>query len=305
VRGEIAIVECVPNVSEGRDQEAVASFASAVRAVPGVRVMPLHADPDHHRSVLSFLGAPDDVVSAALALAAAVLPVIDMRAHHGVHPRIGALDVVPFVPLAGATMVHAVDLARRFGAEVAERHGLPVYYYGHAATAPERRRLPDARRGGYEALAERLRAGPAPDAGPARFDPRSGAILVGAREVLVAYNVWLATDRLAVARDIAIAIRESSGGLPALQALGMPLPSRGVVQVSMNLLDYRRTPIPVAFDAVVSEARRRGVGIQRGELIGVAPRAAFAERAPDTVGLERFTDDLYLDTHLASALASR
>lgn len=303
--GGLAVVECVPNVSEGRDRATIARIAESARAIAGVRLMDVHADPDHHRSVFSFLGAPAAVEVAALALASAVIAAIDMRGHRGVHPRIGALDVVPFVPLSGMAMAGAIDLARRFGAVVGERHGLPVYFYGHAATTPARRRLPDARRGGYEALAARLQAAEeAPDAGPARFDPRSGAVLVGAREVLVAYNVWLATDRLATAREIAAEVRESSGGLPAVQALGMPLPSRGVVQVSMNLLDYRCTPIPAAFDAVAAAATRRGVAVLRGELVGVAPRAAFEGRSPGSVGLDRLGDERYLEPHLEAALAT-
>lgn len=297
-----AIVECVPNVSEGRDRPTLDRLAAAVRAVPGVRLMNVHADPDHHRSVFSFLGEPPAVAAAALALAAAALDAVDMRTHHGSHPRIGALDVVPFVPLAGLTMRDAVDLAHRVGQALGRQHGVPVYFYAHAATSPARRRLPDARRGGYEGLVRRL-VEPAgkPDAGPARFDPRAGAVLVGARDLLVAFNVWLDRDDVVAARAIAAAVRESSGGLPAVQALGMALPSWGVGQVSLNLLDYRTTSIPAAFDAVVRVAARHGVGVVRAELVGVAPRAAFAGRPPSTVGLADFTDDLYLDTYLIPA----
>jgi glutamate formiminotransferase len=293
------LLECVPNVSEGREAAVLARLADAIRAVPGVRLMNVHADPDHHRSVYSFLGRPAAVEAAALALADAVLASVDMRLHAGLHPRIGALDVVPFVPIEGLAMDDAVASARRFGAAVAARHRLPVYYYARAATTPARRRLPDARRGGYEALAARL-ASPAgaPDAGPARFDPRAGAVLAGARPVLVAFNVWLASGDLAGARAIAAAVRESSGGLPAVQALGLPLPTRGVVQVSMNLLDPATTPIPAAFDAVDREAGHRGLRVLRGELVGVAPRAAFAGRSPESVGLADFTPDLELDHHV-------
>lgn len=296
------LVECVANVSEGRDRARLALFAGAVRAVPGVTLMDVHADADHHRSVFSFLGTPGAVETAALALAGLVLGEIDLREHEGVHPRIGALDVVPFVPLAGLEMADAVALARRVGRAIATRHRLPVWYYGHAATRPERRRLPDVRRGGYERLAERLAAGgDPPDDGPPRFDARAGAVLVGAREVLVAFNVWLDTRDVEVAREVARAVRESSGGLAAVQALGLPLPRRGVVQVSMNLLDHRVTPIPAAFDRVREEAARRGVGIRRAELVGVAPRAAFAGRSPESVGLADFTPELLLDVHVAAA----
>lgn len=297
-----ALIECVPNVSEGRDQARLETFAAAVRATPGAVLMDVHADPDHHRAVYSVVGPPPAVEAAALALAARVLDTLDLRAHAGVHPRIGALDVVPFVPLAGCTMADAVAVARRVGRGVAGRHGVPVYYYAHAATRPERRRLPDVRRGGYEALEARLAAGnDPPDEGPPRFDPRAGAVLVAARELLVAFNVWLASSDLAAARAIAAAVRESGGGLPAVQALGLPLPSRGLVQVSMNLLDYRLTPIPAAFDRVREEAARRSIGVQRSELVGVAPRAAFAGRGPDSVGLPDFRPGLLLDNYVAAA----
>jgi glutamate formiminotransferase len=293
------MVECVPNVSEGRDPARLRRLRAVVAAAPGVTLADVHADPDHHRSVFTFLGAPDAVAAAALALAGAVLAEVDMRAHHGIHPRVGALDVLPFVPLAGVTMTEAVALAHRVGRELAERHALPVYYYGHAARKPERRRLRELRHGEYEGLAARLAGGDGqPDDGPARFDPKSGAILAGARDVLVAYNVWLASHDLDAARAIARGVRESGGGLPAVQALGLPLASRGRVQVSMNLVDYRVTSIPSVFDRVSAEARRRGLAVERAELVGLAPRAAFAGREPAAVGLESFRPDHYLDVWL-------
>jgi len=302
-RAPTRLVECVPNVSEGRDRAVVERLAAAVRSVAGVRLMNVHMDPDHHRSVLSFLGPPAAVEAAALALAAAVVDAIDMRGHRGAHPRIGALDVVPFVPLVDVSMEETVALARRVGARIAERHRLPVYYYGHAATRATRRSLRELRHGQYEGLAARLETPDGqPDDGPARFDPRSGAVLVGARDILVAFNVWLETGDLHAARAIAAAVRESGGGLPAVQAMGVMLASRGIAQVSMNLLDYRKTPIPAAFDRVVEEAARRRLAVRRGELVGLAPRAAFAGRSPASVGLVEFTPDLLLDTHLGDLL---
>jgi glutamate formiminotransferase len=293
------VLACIPNVSEGRDPAVIARLAGAVRE-SGAVLMDVHSDPDHHRSVLSFLGGPAAVEAAVLALARATIEAIDMRRHRGAHPRIGALDVVPIVPLRGAGMADAVALAHRIGARLAERHHVPVYFYGEAARREQRRRLPDARRGGYEALAERLGTPEGvPDEGPARFDPRAGAVLVGARDILIAYNVWLDSPDLEAARQIARAVRESDGGLPGVQALGLALPSRGLVQVSMNLLDYRRTPIPAAFDAVRRQAARRGVGVRRGELVGLAPAAAFAGRTPESVGLPDFTTDRLLETWLA------
>jgi glutamate formiminotransferase len=292
-------VECVPNVSEGRDAARLGRLAETVAATPGVRLADLHADPDHHRAVFTFLGPPAAVSAAALALAAAVLGEIDMRTHHGIHPRLGALDVLPFVPLVRMTMTEAVALAHATGRALAARHGLPVYYYARAARRPERRALRELRQGEYEGLAARLASVEGqPDDGPARFDPRSGAVLVGARDVLVAYNVWLASDDLGAARAIARAMRASGGGLPAVQALGLRLASRGRVQVSMNLLDYRVTPIPTAFDRVREEAGRAGLAVERSELVGLAPRAAFAGRDPASVGLDALPPARYLDTWL-------
>jgi len=295
------IVECVPNVSEGRDPARLARVAAAVRATP-VTLADVHADPDHHRSVFTFLGEPAAVAAGALALADAVLAEIDMREHRGIHPRIGALDVLPFVPLSDTPMSVAVALAHAVGATLATRHALPVYYYGEAARRPERRALRELRHGEYEGLAARLGVEEGrPDDGPARFDPRRGAILVGARGVLVAYNVWLASDDLTAARAIAREVRASGGGLAAVQALGLPLASRGRVQVSMNLLDHRVTPIPAAYDRVAQAAARRGIAIERAELVGLAPRAAFAGRAPASVGLPEFTHAQELDVHLTRA----
>jgi glutamate formiminotransferase len=298
--GAAALLECVPNVSEGRDPAAIDGMAAAVRGVAGVALADVHADPDHHRSVFTILGPPEAVVAAALALAGAALDAIDMRRHRGVHPRIGALDVCPFVPLGGAPMALAVAAARRFGQALAAGRGVPVYFYGEAAAAAGRRALPAIRAGGYEGLAARL-GDPAwaPDAGPARFDARAGATAVGARPVLVAYNVWLDADDLGTARAIAASVRESSGGLPALQAMGVRLESRRCAQVAMNLLDYRRTSLARAFDAVAAEAARRGVGVARGELVGLAPRAALGGRPPETVGLPGLAPERYLDTWLA------
>jgi len=286
-------------VSEGRSRETVAALGRAITQVPGVRLASVHIDPDHHRSVFTFLGAPEAVQAAALTLARAVFAQVDMRAHQGIHPRLGALDVLPFVPLRGLGMAEATTVARAVAARLAEDHQLPVYLYGAAANAPERRSLLAVRAGQYEGLPTRL-ADPSwrPDYGPARFDPRLGAVLVGARDVLVAYNVWLEGDDLAAARAIARAVRESAGGLPALQALGARLARRGVVEVAMNLLDYRVTSLPQAFDAVRAEAARRGIGVRRGELVGLAPRAAFAGRSPESVGLVDFDEAGYLESYL-------
>src|SRR5262245_5510844 len=275
-------------------------MADAVRATPNVTLADVHADPDHHRAVVTFLGQPAAAATAARALAEVALAEIDMREHHGIHPRIGALDVLPFVPLVDATMPEVATLARGIGHALAERHALPVYYYGDAARRPERRTLRELRHGEYEGLAVRLGTHDGrPDDGPARFDARRGAMLVGARDVLIAYNIWLASDDLGAARAIAREVRASSGGLPAVQALGLPLASRGRVQVSMNLLDHRVSPIPVVYDRVAEAAAQRRIAIERSELVGLAPRAAFAGRTPVSVGLLDFSHERELDTYLA------
>src|SRR2546422_3247366 len=293
------VVECVPNVSEGRDRALIETLAAAIRAVPGVTLANVHADPDHHRSVVSFLGGPEAVEAAPPALAAPVVALLDMRNHRGIHPRVGALDVLPFVPLVGFTMDQTVALARRVGRAIGARHSLPVYYYGGVAPRPGRGAPPPPRpRGGDGAPPAPPPPARPPRGRPPRFDARSGAVLVGARDLLVAFNVWLTTDDVTAARQIARPGREASGGLPAVQAMGVPLASRGIAQVSMNLLDHRRTPIPVVFDRVVDEARRRRTGVGRSELVGLAPRAAFGGRTPESVGLENFTSELYLETYL-------
>jgi glutamate formiminotransferase len=271
-------LECVPNVSEGRDHARLRRLADAVEGA-GARLADLHADADHHRAVFTFLGAPQVVERAALALARLAVELIDLRAHAGVHPRIGALDVMPFVPLAGSSMAEAVAVARRVGRTLADEAAVPVFFYEAAATAPDRRDLPELRAGGFERLAERL-ADPRwrPDAGPEAPHPSAGAAVIGARAPLVALNAWLDSDDVAGARAVAAAIRaRTPGGLPAVRALGLSLPSRGVAQVSMNLLDHRRTPPRMVLERLEVETRARGLRITHLELVGCAPADAFDE----------------------------
>lgn len=269
------LLECVPNVSEGRDRALLAALAAAVESA-GVRLLDVHADVDHHRSVFTFVGAPAAVSAAALALARLAVARLDLRAHRGVHPRIGVVDVVPFVPLREARMADAVDAAHAVGAAIARELAVPVFYFGPAARAPARRELPAVRRGQFEGLAERMReAGGAPDAGPLEPHPTAGATAVGARGILIAFNAVLDTDALDVARGIARAVRATSGGLPAVRALGVPLASRGRAQVTLNLLDFRRTPVVAVMAVVEAEARRRGAAVLEWELVGCAPEPAF------------------------------
>lgn len=268
------LLECVPNVSEGRRPEIVARLAAAVVA-PGVRLLDVSSDPDHNRTVLTLAGEPAALIAGLLALYEAALATIDLRRHEGVHPRIGAVDVVPFVPLGDTPMAAAVAAARRLAPEVARRFALPVYLYEEAATRPERRSLASIRRGGFEGLAARL-AEPRwqPDHGPARPHPGAGATVIGARGFLIACNAMLDTADVAVARAVAAAVREAGGGLPAVRALGFYLPGRGRAQVSMNLLDFHRTSLARLLDRVREEAAARGAHVAASEIVGLLPQAA-------------------------------
>lgn len=267
---------CEPNVSEGRDPERMDRFAAAVSATEGVRLLHRSADRDHNRMVLAYVGAPAAVVEATRRLAARAFEEIDLRTHRGVHPRLGALDVVPFVPLAGLSIEAALAACRSFGGWVADR-GVPVFYYEAAATRPERRALPAVRAGGFEGLAVRM-ADPAwaPDEGPPRPHPSAGGVIAGVRAPLVRFNVNLATEDARHARAIANEMREASGGLAGVRALGFALEDRGLTQVSMNLTDYRSTSIAAAYARVLAAARARGVEVDGTEIIGPVPRAALA-----------------------------
>ena len=282
------LVECVPNVSEGRRLEVVDGLAEVIRATPGIRLLDRTSDADHNRSVFTFAGGPEAVERAALALVDAAIRAIDMRAHRGEHPRLGAVDVIPFVPLAGVTMDDCVALAHRVGAAVAATHGVPVFYYAKAATRPERVRLPDIRKPEYEGLAALLATTHVPDAGPSTLHPTAGAIVIGARPPLIAFNIELDTADLALAQRIAKEIRESSGGLPAVQAKGFMLSDPPRAQVSMNLLDHTVTPLSAVWRAVEARASAAGVHVLRGELIGLLPLDAALAVTAASLRLEGF-----------------
>lgn len=279
---------CVPNVSEGRDLAVVDALESAIRSVGGVRLLHRSSDPDHHRSVFAYLGAPEDVLAATRRLAERTFELVDMTRHEGEHPRLGALDVVPFVPVRGLERERALEVCRRFGRWVGER-GIPVYYYEEAATRPERRELPTIRRGEYEELESRLRTPEGrPDEGPAAFVPRTGAVIAGVRGPLVAFNVNLRGRDLEAAREVARAVRESGGGLPHVRAIGVPLRRRGLVQVSMNLVRPDVTPPGRVLDAVRAEAARRGLELAGSEIVGVVPLDTVAGGFVELLGLEGF-----------------
>ena len=293
------VLECVPNFSEGSDEGVISSIADALTSVNGVRLLDICKDPDHNRTVFTFIGEPDAVEKGAAAACDRALGAIDMCKHSGVHPRIGAVDVVPFVPISGLEMKDAVEAAHRFGRAFAERNRVPVFFYGEAALRPERKELPHLRRGGYEGL-ERKLSDPdwVPDAGPALFDPCKGATAVGAREPLIAYNINLKTNDLGIARKIASEIRQSSGGLRSVKAIGVPLKSRGIVQVSMNLTNYRETPIKKVYDIVTGKARQQGVEVLESEIVGLVPAGALKDVTPGDLKLLHFADSLIIESHL-------
>jgi glutamate formiminotransferase len=272
-----SLIECVPNFSEGRDLTRIDAIETAIAAVPGTFILDRTSDADHHRSVITFAGDGESVLESAVRATALAAKLIDLNQHQGVHPRLGALDVLPFVPLGGATMEDCTDLAHRAGRRIWNELGIPVYFYQAAALRPDRLHLEDVRRGQFEGLREAVLndESKCPDVGGPALHPTAGAVIVGARRVLIAYNIDLATANLAVAKEIARRIRTSNGGFPALKALGLSLPSRNQVQVSMNFTDFEQTPPHTVFDEVTRLAASYGVEIARSELIGLLPRKAM------------------------------
>jgi glutamate formiminotransferase/formiminotetrahydrofolate cyclodeaminase len=275
----MSLIECVPNFSEGRDQAVLDALRQAITAVPGVRLLDVQADSSHHRSVFTFVGSPDAVSEAAFRAVRTAQGRIDLTRHQGEHPRMGAADVVPFIPVAGCTMDDCVALARKVGERIGTELGIPVYLYAKAASRPSRERLPDVRKGEFEGLRDRIGtdAERDPDFGPKRIHPTAGATAVGARPFLVAYNIYLKDGDEALAKAIAKQVRASSGGFPAVQAMGMTV--GGEPQVSMNLLDIDTTPMHVVFDAVAAAARAAGADVAWSEIVGLVPERAVLHLA--------------------------
>jgi glutamate formiminotransferase len=322
--GLTRLVECVPNVSEGRRAEVVEEIVAAFAgAGPEVLVLDTSSDPDHHRTVVTLMGPGPALVEAAVAGARACARLIDLNQHRGVHPRMGALDVLPFVPFGPETRLHGGDdpdldcaaLAERAGRRIAAEAGIPVYLYGAAARHPGWAALPAVRGRGFEALRAALADAPgghpggppdppAPDFGGPGLHPTAGAVAAGAREVLIAYNVELAGADLDLARRIAAAVRERDGGLPAVRAMGVPLENRGLVQVSMNLLDWRVTPPAAAYAAVAGLAERAGARVEASEIVGLAPAAALDGVDPADLRLRDVTPDQFLEARLLQALTT-
>lgn len=292
------VLLCAPNVSEGRDPERLEEIVAAVRSVEGVRLLEWSADAAHHRAVLTYLGEPNAVLAATVAMAERALALIDMREHAGGHPRLGAVDVVPFVPVLGVSEEEAIEVARRFGRWVGAR-GIPVYYYEAAATRPERRDLPALRTGEYEGLQGRLatEAG-APDEGPAGFDPRAGAVVTGVRPPLLAFNVNLRSTDLELARRIARAVRFIGGGWRHVRAIGVELPDRGMVQVSMNLTRPSETPLARVLATVREEAARHGVTVAGTEVVGPITAEVLAQAFRHLAGAHDFRTEQVVELAL-------
>lgn len=299
------IVECIPNFSEGRDAQKIGLIAAAITSVDGVAVLDRTMDADHNRSVITFAGEPEGVLLAAIRAAATAIELIDLNQHDGEHPRMGALDVLPFVPIKNVTMEECVDLARKAGARIAEELGIPVFLYEQAATRLDRVDLANVRRGEFEAIREEILFHPdrKPDFGPRQIHPTAGAMAVGARNPLIAFNINLVTEDLAIAKKIAKAVRGSSGGLQNVKALAMQLRNRHRVQVSMNLVNYEATPVFRVFDLVKREAERYGVAIASSEIVGLIPQAALNASSEFYLQLENFSEDLVLENRLHAALA--
>ncbi len=301
------IVECVPNFSEGRDQAIVQALVDAVASTPGVVLLDRSMDTDHHRSVLTFCGTPDAIVEAAFHAVRIAADLIDLRKHVGEHPRVGATDVVPFIPIRGTTMQDCVQLAKRLGERVGRELDIPVFLYERAASHADHVPLEAVRRGGLEGLSFRMESDPhwLPDFGPPRLHERAGAIAIGARPPLVAYNVNLRSPKVDIAQSIARAVRQSNGGLPHLKAIGVELASRGMVQVAMNLTDYQSTPIHAVFQAVKTEAAKHGIEVAGSELIGLVPQEALDQAVAMSLQLDRFDSSQILETRIAESMLGK
>ncbi len=296
-------IECVPNFSEGRDPDVIEQLRGAIVSAAGVRLLDQSADVDHHRSVFTFAGSPNAVSGAVLRAAEVAVKAIDLRKHRGVHPRLGALDVVPFIPLEDSTKQQCIEVAVRTGEQLWDRLGIPVYLYGDAARIDERRRLENVRREQFEGLRALLPedASRRPDIGGPALHETAGATAVGVRKFLIAYNVVLDTSDVAVAKEVARRVRESPGGLRAVKALGLDLASRGLAQVSMNLTDFEVTPPHVAFERVQQEGLRLGAEAIESEIVGLIPRRALELAEGRDLRIRSFRPGQILENRLAEA----
>jgi glutamate formiminotransferase len=297
------IVECIPNFSEGRRTEVIDQIIAAIKSVPGAVLLDRESDPNHNRSVITYVAEPDVVVDSAIAAAAKAAELIDLNKHSGEHPRMGATDVIPFVPIAGVAMDECVALARSCGERMWSELGIPVYLYEKAATRPERENLANVRKGQFEAIRDEIATneGRRPDFGDPIVHPTAGITAVGARPPLIAYNVNLGTSDVEIANKIARAVRHQSGGLRYVKALGFELKDCGLVQVSMNMVNYEGTPLFRAFEMIKREAERYGVPVVGSEIVGLVPQRALNAVADFYLQLEKFSEDQILEHRLAAA----
>ena len=300
------LVECVPNFSEGRRSEVVDAIVAALTSVPNVYLLGREMDADHNRAVITIVGSPESIGEAAIRGVEAAVWHIDLTKHTGEHPRLGAADVIPFVPIRGISLDECVEIAKTVGRQIAERFHVPVYLYEAAATRPERRNLENIRRGQFEGLRTEIATNPdrAPDFGEARIHPTAGATVVGARKALIAYNINLNTSDVSIAKEIAKCVRFSSGGLPYVKAMGLLLKDRNQAQVSMNLTDFEQTPVQLVFETVRAEAQRAGIGIAGSEIIGLIPQKAIEQVVESYLQVEHFAPEMILENRLADVISS-
>lgn len=297
-----AVIECVPNFSEGRRREVVDKIVHSIRSVPGVKVLDIEMDPDHNRSVVTFSGSKESIQESAFRGARAASELIDLTKHKGEHPRMGALDVLPFVPISGISMEECAEIANRVGARIGKELKIPVFMYEAAARKPERRNLEAVRKGQFEGLRDAILTDNSryPDYGPRQIHPTAGAVAVGARMPLIAFNVNLKSEDLKAAKEIASKIRASGGGMPHVKALGFHLAEKGMVQVSMNLTDYTVTPISKVFLEVKKEADRRGIEVAESEIIGLIPLDAVCDLAARFLKIQAFGSSQVLERRIWS-----
>ncbi|WP_346961841.1 glutamate formimidoyltransferase [Clostridium sp.] len=294
------IVECIPNFSEGRDKEKIETIVNVFRGGEGVKLLDYSSDADHNRSVVTVVGEPEALEKAIINMAEKVYENIDMSTHTGAHPRMGALDVVPFVPIDGITMEECVEIANRVGRVIAERFNIPVYLYEKAATASHRENLATVRKGQYEGFFEKIKEDKwAPDYGPKEVNVKGGCVAIAARQPLVAFNVNLGTDNLQIADTIAKTVRHLGGGLRFAKAMGVMLEDRNIAQVSMNLVNYEKTAVYRAFEMVKMEAKRYGVPVVGSEVIGLVPMAALINSAEYYLQIENFSMDQILERRIS------
>jgi glutamate formiminotransferase len=293
------LIQCVPNFSEGRNLEKIDTIVNAFRGKQGVKLLDYQNDSDHNRTVVTVVGEPDPLKTALMEAVGSAIEVIDMKTHKGQHPRMGAVDVIPFIPVKKLSMKQAVDISIKFAKEVSEKYNLPVFLYEESAGRPERRNLSNIRKGQFEGMAEKMKQPEwTPDFGFAKIHPTAGVTAVGARMPLVAFNVNLHTDRLAIANDIAKKVRHSSGGLPYCKAMGVELKERNMAQVSMNMTDYTKTALYRSFELIKTEAARYGVPVAGSEIVGLVPMQALIDTAVYYLGMENFSAEQVLETRI-------